>query len=202
MTDIEDTIPAFVRTHSLGWQTLLQQFIRTPSYFESEHTIVRQVEQYLDIFGIKPTRVRHDSALLKQLPTAQFPISDVKDRCSLAVRVLGKGGGRSLAINSHLDIVSAGDPDAWTYDPFSGHIDEASQVIYGRGAMDDKAGVVISLALLETLVQLNVPLKGDVVFHYVLEDETTGNGTLLCLEAGFGADAAFIIDGTRSEKGD
>lgn len=34
----------------------------------------------------------------------------------------------------------------------------------------------------------------------MLEDETTGNGTLLCLEAGHRADAAIIIDGTRLDR--
>ena len=34
----------------------------------------------------------------------------------------------------------------------------------------------------------------------MLEDETTGNGTLLCLKEGLRADAAFIIDGTRLNR--
>src|SRR5262249_17531176 len=41
---------------------------------------------------------------------------------------------------------------------------------------------------------------GDVVFQFVLEDETTGNGSLLCLEAGARTDAAVIIDGTRPDR--
>src|SRR5439155_12107145 len=36
--------------------------------------------------------------------------------------------------------------------------------------------------------------------HLVLEDETTGNGSLLCLEAGHGGDAAVILDGTRPDR--
>ena len=109
----------------------------------------------------------------------------------------GAGGGRSLAINAHLDVVPVGRHVSWTHPPFSGFVDEERDVIYGRGAMDDKAGVVVALATLEMLANADAPLAGDVVFHFVLEDETTGNGTLLCLEHGFTADAALIIDGTR-----
>jgi acetylornithine deacetylase len=112
----------------------------------------------------------------------------------------GAGGGRSLIINTHLDIVPEGDPSDWTYPPFSGHIDRERNIIYGRGAMDDKAGLTASLAVLETLCKSERPLSGDVLFQYVLEDEITGNGSLLCLEAGFGGDAALIMDGTRTDK--
>jgi acetylornithine deacetylase len=66
--------------------------------------------------------------------------------------------------------------------------------------MDDKAGVAISLALVETLMQVPMRLAGDAVFQYVLEDETTGNGSLVCLAAGHSADAAIIIDGTRPDR--
>jgi acetylornithine deacetylase len=66
--------------------------------------------------------------------------------------------------------------------------------------MDDKAGVTISLAVMETIRRLPLQLTGDVIFHYVLEDEITGNGSLLCLEAGHRADAALIMDGTRPDK--
>lgn len=31
--------------------------------------------------------------------------------------VAGSGGGRSLVFNGHVDVVPAGDPDSWTYDP-------------------------------------------------------------------------------------
>src|SRR5262249_51252862 len=81
------------------------------------------------------------------------------------------------------------------------HIDTETNTLYGRGAMDDKAGVVISLAVLEALVRSGTRLPGDLLFHWVLEDEITGNGTLLCLDAGHVADAAVIIDGTRKDKG-
>ncbi len=34
----------------------------------------------------------------------------------------GTGGGRSLAVNGHIDVVPAGDPAAWTHSPWSATI--------------------------------------------------------------------------------
>jgi acetylornithine deacetylase len=178
---------------------LLADLIRIPSIFEHEHAIVERVAAHIRSLGCAPTLVPHDPVQLTAHPHAQRPISTREGRASIAVRLPGTGGAPSLAINTHLDVVPTGPETSWTHPPFSGFIDEEREIIHGRGAMDDKAGVVIALSVLELLAQ-GPPLRGDVIFHFVLEDETTGNGTLLCLEQGFIADAALIIDGTRSDK--
>jgi acetylornithine deacetylase len=182
------------------WQRLFQELIQLPSHFEDEHGIVERVVAHIESLGVELHRVPHVVNQLKDLPTAQYPLSNEPGRCSLVARVPGKGNGRSLVINTHLDIVPAGDPTSWSHPPFSGHIDKETNIIYGRGAMDDKAGVTASLAVMETLAKSDQPLAGDVIFQYVLEDEITGNGSLLCLEAGFAGDGALIMDGTRMDK--
>ena len=49
-------------------------------------------------------------------------------------------------------------------------------------------------------VERRLRFDGDLLFHFVLEDEITGNGSLMCLEAGHTADAAIILDGTRPDR--
>ncbi len=191
-------LDAYVARREPDWHALLQSLVRYRSVFEQEHEIIEFVSARLAALGLDVVRVPHTRTILESLAAAQPPFSDVPGRCSLAVRVPGRGGGRSLAFNTHLDIVPEGDHTMWTHSPFAAAIESGS--VYGRGAMDDKAGVAIALALLQTLTTLPVPLFGDVVCHFVLEDETTGNGTLLCLEAGYLADAAIIIDGTRTDR--
>jgi len=191
---------AFVETSLERWHQLFQELIRIPSYFEGEYEIVKKMTEHLESLGVEVNRVSHVPETLRELPTAQFPISERRERCSLVARLKGTGGGRSLVINTHLDVVPEGDPAAWTHPPFSGHIDRERNIIYGRGAMDDKAGLTASLAIIETLSRSGTRLPGDLVFQYVLEDEITGNGSLLCLEAGFTGDAALIMDGTRMDK--
>ena len=182
------------------WNRLLQDLIRIPSCYEAEHAIVARVCEHVTALGLTPVLVPIDAAALCRNPDAVKPISDVAGRNNVVVRLPGKGAGRSLILNCHLDTQPEGDWCAWTHPPFSGHIDAASNAIFGRGAMDDKAGVAICLGLMQTLVEQRVALDGDLVFQFVLEDEITGNGSLACLEAGHIADAAIIVDGTRPDR--
>jgi acetylornithine deacetylase len=86
----------------------------------------------------------------------------------------------------------------WTRPPFSGEID--GDYIYGRGAWDDKAGVVEILLVADAIQRAGIRLAGDVIIQVVVEDEATGNGTLACLARGHRADAAIIVDGTWPER--
>jgi acetylornithine deacetylase len=182
------------------WTRMLQDLIRIPSCFEAEHAIVARVCEYVTAIGLTPVLVPIDAAALRRNPDAVEPISEVAGRNNIVVRLPGRGGGRSLILNCHLDTQPEGDPGEWTHPPLSGHIDAASNAIFGRGAMDDKAGVVICLGLMQTLVEQRLRLDGDLIFQFVLEDEITGNGSLACLEAGHIADAALIVDGTRPDR--
>jgi acetylornithine deacetylase len=198
--NLEGPVAEFIAKNCVRWRLLLQELIRIPSHFGSEHAIVERVAGHIRGLGVRVERVPHDPEHMRQLAGVQWPLCDTPGRCSLVARIRGTGVGRSLAISTHLDVVPEGDARDWLHPPYAGHIDEERGIIYGRGAMDDKAGVVIALALLEMLACGLVRPAGDVVFHFVLEDETTGNGTLLCLDAGHGADAGLILDGTRKDK--
>ena len=189
-----------VQASGVEWTRLLQDLIRIPSCFEAEHAIVQRICDEVSALGLAPVLVPMNAAALAAHPNAMQPISNVAGRNNVVVRLPGEGGGRSLILNCHLDVQPAGDPAEWTSSPFSGHIDPANKAIYGRGAMDDKAGVAICLALMRVIVEKRLRFDGDLIFQFVLEDEITGNGSLMCLEAGHVADAAFIIDGTRPDR--
>lgn len=184
----------------MDWRDLLRELIRIPSTFEAEHGMVGRVAGEVRALGLTPILVPMDAGALRRHPDAVEPISTVADRNNVVVAMPGKGNGRSLVLNCHLDINPAGDAAEWTHPPFSGHVDAERNVIFGRGAMDDKAGVVICLGLMRALTEQRVELDGDLIFQFVLEDEITGNGSLACLEAGHGGDAAFILDGTRQDR--
>jgi len=196
----EERVQRYIAERLPAWIDLLQRLIRVRSVFEAEEPIVQLVADHVAALGATPHRIAHDPARLGRLSGAQRPVSLVQGRSSLAVRIAGAGSGRSLILNAHLDVVPEGDQAAWRYPPFAAYIDRVESAIYGRGAMDDKAGVALALALMECLLKLPMVLEGDVVFHFVLEDETTGNGTLLCLDAGYVGDGALILDGTRSDR--
>jgi len=194
------SIHAFVEARLPTWRALFQALVAERSVFEEEHGIIDVVGEHIGKMGLDVIRVPHTSAALAALPGSQPPFSTIAGRTSLVAHVVGSGTGASLAFNTHLDIVPEGNQTAWTHAPFAGEIDEERGILYGRGAMDDKAGVTIALAVLETLMHCPVRLRGDVFFQFVLEDETTGNGSLLCLRAAPRPDAAVIIDGTRPNR--
>lgn len=106
-----------------------------------------------------------DDADFEQAPfdgfQAWLAASYPKAHAALALERVGRasllyhwpGRDPSLApflLASHQDVVPAADPDSWTHPPFGGVI--ADGFIWGRGTLDDKAGVVGILEALEGLV--------------------------------------------------
>src|SRR5262245_46530163 len=105
------------------WACVLQELVRTPSYFEAEHAIVRRICDRVTALGLVPILVPMDPLALQGHPDSSKPISAVAQRNNVVVRLPGRGRGRSLILNCHLDIQPAGDEREWSHPPFSGHID-------------------------------------------------------------------------------
>ena len=85
-------------------------------------------------------------------------------------RLAGAGGGRSLILNGHVDVVPAGDVSAWPHDPWGGELEGGR--LWGRGACDMKGGIASGIVALRVLQALGVRLAGDVVFQSVVDEET------------------------------
>ncbi|HAQ05987.1 MAG TPA: peptidase [Bacillus bacterium] len=107
----------------------------------------------------------------------------------------GSGGGKSMILNGHIDVVPAGDPNDWDKDPFSGHIECGK--LYGRGSTDMKGGTAALIMALEAIRNSGIILKGDVIFQSVIEEESGGAGTLSTLLRGYKADGAIIPEPTN-----
>ena len=112
-------------------------------------------------------------------------------------RLAGAGGGRSLILNGHVDVVPAGDAAAWPHDPWGGELEEGR--LWGRGACDMKGGIASGIIALRALRDLGVRLAGDVVFQSVVDEETGGPGTRAALARGHVADAAIVLEPTARE---
>ncbi len=114
-------------------------------------------------------------------------------RPNLAAVLVGEGGGRSIMLAGHIDVVAA-NSSAWSVDPWSGEIREGR--IFGRGTADMKGGIVASLLALKALRQAGVRLAGDVVFASVTDEEVGGMGTLALIDRGYRADAGIMTEPT------
>jgi acetylornithine deacetylase/succinyl-diaminopimelate desuccinylase family protein len=95
-------------------------------------------------------------------------------------RLPGQGGGRSLAMNGHVDVVPVGDVSTWTKSPWT--LAENDGLLYGRGTSDMKGGVAACLGALKAVVACRVPLSGDVLVHLVSDEEVVGSGSRECVE--------------------
>jgi len=109
-------------------------------------------------------------------------------RYNLVAQRSGNGGGHSLIVQAHSDVVPAADwPDA--YQPkFDG------EYVIGRGAMDDKGQIAMILMALAALDDLDVKLAGDLEVQIVIEEEVGGNGALALIRQGCAADGVIVLE--------
>jgi acetylornithine deacetylase len=117
-------------------------------------------------------------------------------RPNLAGTLSGSGGGKSILLTGHIDVVPPGELAHWYHPPFAGIREDDS--IHGRGAVDMKGGVASMLSAAEILRELDVPLSGDILFATVVDEEIGGMGTLALADRGYQADAGILTEPTAN----
>ncbi len=108
----------------------------------------------------------------------------------------GNGGGRSIMLTGHIDVVPPGAQEHWTTDPFTPVL--KGGFLHGRGTVDMKGGVACMLMAVEVLKELDIPLSGDIVFTTVVDEEIGGMGSLAMVDRGFHADAGIMTEPTAN----
>lgn len=111
-------------------------------------------------------------------------------RVSVIGRLPGKGQGRSLMLNAHLDTVGVEGMAA----PFAAEVRDGK--MYGRGAYDMKGSLAACLTALKALVEENIALNGDVVLAAVADEEHASLGTAEVIEQ-IKVDAAIVTEATE-----
>jgi len=115
-------------------------------------------------------------------------IEPVPGRPSVVAVVRGKGGGRNLMLNAHMDTVGAGEMS----NPFRPVVDSGR--IYGRGAYDMKGSLAAIMVAAKEASHLD--LAGDLIVTAVADEEVASLGTSAVLEQ-FKADAAIVAEPTE-----
>jgi acetylornithine deacetylase len=134
------------------------------------------------------------AALLEEIGAVPDRWEPIPGRPNLVGTIAGRGGGPSLALNGHVDVVPAGDSADWMYPPYSAEISD--EKIWGRGSLDMKAGLGSMLFAALVLKRLGILLKGDVFLESVIDEETGGPGTRSTIERGYRPDFALVVEPT------
>jgi acetylornithine deacetylase len=122
---------------------------------------------------------------------------DFAGRPQLAAVFPGTGGGRSLLLNGHIDVVPSDPRERWTSDPNAAEVRDGN--LYGRGSCDMKGGVACMVFAAEILARLGVRLRGDLVVNTVTDEESSGAGGLAAARHGVRADAGIVPEPTAFE---
>jgi len=125
------------------------------------------------------------------------PGLDFAGRPQLIATRPGTGGGRSLVLNGHIDVVSAEPRDAWTSDPFVAETRDGN--LHGRGSCDMKGGIAAMAFAVETLERLGVELRGDLVVATNTDEESSGAGGTALVDRGLRADAGIVTEPTGGD---
>ncbi|MDQ6946376.1 MAG: ArgE/DapE family deacylase [Actinomycetota bacterium] len=175
-----------------GWSEqleFLRALIAQRSVLGNTNGAMDVAEPLLGDLGMQVERVTLDVETLREQSGFSPPNWSYDGLYNLVGRLPGAGGGRSLVLNGHLDVVPSTPDDQWTHDPWGGEVEAG--LMYGRGAADMKSGVSAMLFAVRAVRQAGVLLAGDVLAQLVIDEECTGNGTLACLASGWVADAGI-----------
>ena len=142
----------------------------------------------VDVWEPKPEDV--------QGPQVPFRL-DFDGRPQLLARFTGAGGGRSLLLNGHIDVVSAEPKARWTDDPNTPVVRDGK--LYGRGSCDMKGGVAAMVLAAEMLARLDVRLAGDLLVNTITDEESTGAGGIASVAHGVRADGGIVPEPTAFE---
>jgi len=100
-------------------------------------------------------------AMLEQEGIAVKLFAGDPNRANLVARIRGNGRKRPILLMGHTDVVGV-QREHWSVDPFAAV--RKGNVIYARGANDDKDHVTAGIMILLLLERLHVKLDRDVIF--------------------------------------
>jgi putative selenium metabolism hydrolase len=129
----------------------LRDMIRIPSLSGKEGKVIKRMQQEMIKIGYDEVWIDPFGNLIGRLGS----------------------GNRIMAIDGHCDTVGIGNPDTWEIDPFEG--EQKNNIIYGRGASDQKSGLASAIYAGKILKEIGIPKNITLyVVASVLEEDFEG----------------------------
>ena len=143
---------------------LLQTLIQTDTQnFGEECTETKAVQIIKDLF--------QDAGVPYEI------VEPKPGRGNIIARLKGDDSSRqgALCLSGHLDTVRAPsdnwEESGWKHDPYGGVVDEEDGCLYGRGAIDMKHMVAMSVILMCLIKEKGIVLSRDLIFAAVADEE-------------------------------
>jgi acetylornithine deacetylase len=173
-----------------------QDLVRFASNRGQEHALQDYVFRALRSRGYAMDRFGMDRAAIEGHPGgSRFSPQHSEAPIVVGIHRPRDEKGRSLILQSHVDVVPAGPADMWSEPAFEPKLDGGW--MYGRGSADMKAGAAANIFALDALRRLGIQPGATVYVQSVVEEESTGNGALMTHLRGYKADAALIPEPTE-----
>jgi len=192
--DVRTRIEQAVEQHREEALALLQALVRAPSLEGNEKQCQEIAARHLRASGMEVDMWEPLDAELAAHPAYVPTGKSYADRPNVIGIWRGTGGGRSLKLNGHVDVVPTGPAQTWSVDPFGGEFINGR--VYGRGSADMKGGVVANILTAQALKTAGIRLKGDLIVEIVVDEEAGGNGTLAAIMRGYTADGCIFTEPT------
>lgn len=81
----------------------------------------------------------------------------------------GKKPGKTILFEGHTDVVTAGDSEDWTFNPFAAVIEDGR--IYGRGSCDTKGNVAAAIFAVKAIKESNQDFHGTIILCIPCDEE-------------------------------
>ncbi len=156
-------IRAFIAEHHAGQVAFLARLVEIPSDNPPGDCEAHAETAAVLLEGLGFAVERHP------VPTPVVQASGMRSAVNLVVRKRF-GGGPTVALNAHGDVVPPG--GGWSKDPYGAEIHAGS--LYGRGAAVSKSDFATYSFALLALQAAGVPLAGSVELHFTYDEEVGG----------------------------
>lgn len=173
---------------------LLESLVNIPSVTGNEGSIQKEVARILRGCSLEVDLWEPDDVELAKHPAYVQTGESFRGRPCVVGIWRGAGGGKSLIINGHVDVVNEEPVERWNTAPFQAVVQDGK--LYGRGSADMKGGIAAGIAAIKVLQAAGFTPRGDVLIESVPAEENGGNGTVAAIVRGYRADAAIIPEPT------
>jgi succinyl-diaminopimelate desuccinylase len=162
---------------------LTQQLVRIPSVYRPGHAD-----------GNEERVAQFVADCLRQMGLRVYCEEVVPGRPNVIAFYDSGRPGRTLLFEAHTDVVTEGDRDAWSYDPFGAVVERGR--IYGRGSCDTKGNLAAAICAVKAIQRSGLPFSGKILLCIPCDEEGMMIGIKDFIRRGWaeGVDAAIICE--------